>query len=550
MTRPFARCWACSTQAAAGSRFGGLTSCSSSGRARLRRRGATGRCAGRGVCRALCLGQQLADPEPANHRPRRPRCSTRCSIGRAIGSPSGASSSTTRNGSTISARRSHADDTPPQMRATDTPRLRLAVIGAGMASAPHWRSLADLHDEVEPSWVGALTPRRLQGLQLPDGAHHHAARRHLRRPQHARRAAADTAAYPPGTGTTRGACRPACADGEAARDRPGARVDAGRSLRQSRAHPRGRAAAPAARRCAAPGGSRCNRARSARWSAPRRRLAGVLQKLRHDEPGRATGARRRRRADPRRPFTRSTSVASQSACPSASSAWPTPAACTAWNAKTRPRRCCSLPAARRQWCRPPRPRTRALPMHRIDWHAGLGDLRVGRTQGPADLRRSHPGRRAASHRRRRRSDGLRPLAGRLTVPCCRTLCAQCGSGGASATSGRSALVVQRVIEAIMVSARSGGAYASTPRTALNLAIIATPPTKEHYEFRHSGASARRGLHPQRPLPRPGHRSAGPGLPEAAAVQRQRRATGHRLPLGRRAAVVRRWTRPAVQRHSG
>jgi UDP-N-acetyl-2-amino-2-deoxyglucuronate dehydrogenase len=56
------------------------------------------------------------------------------------------------------------------MSATATPRLRLAVIGAGMASAPHWRSLADLRDEVELRWVGALTPRRLQGLQLPDGA--------------------------------------------------------------------------------------------------------------------------------------------------------------------------------------------------------------------------------------------------------------------------------------------------------------------------------------------------------------------------------------------
>jgi UDP-N-acetyl-2-amino-2-deoxyglucuronate dehydrogenase len=56
------------------------------------------------------------------------------------------------------------------MHVTDAPRLKLAVIGAGMASAPHWRSLADLHDQVELSWVGALTPRRLQGLPLPDGA--------------------------------------------------------------------------------------------------------------------------------------------------------------------------------------------------------------------------------------------------------------------------------------------------------------------------------------------------------------------------------------------
>jgi UDP-N-acetyl-2-amino-2-deoxyglucuronate dehydrogenase len=56
------------------------------------------------------------------------------------------------------------------MHSTHTPRLRLAVIGAGMASAPHWRSLADLRDEIELRWVGALTQRRLQGLQLPHGA--------------------------------------------------------------------------------------------------------------------------------------------------------------------------------------------------------------------------------------------------------------------------------------------------------------------------------------------------------------------------------------------
>lgn len=57
-----------------------------------------------------------------------------------------------------------------KMPANDSPRLKLAVIGAGMASAPHWRSLTDLRDEIELSWVAALTPRRLQGLQLPDGA--------------------------------------------------------------------------------------------------------------------------------------------------------------------------------------------------------------------------------------------------------------------------------------------------------------------------------------------------------------------------------------------
>ena len=53
---------------------------------------------------------------------------------------------------------------------TDTHRLGLAVIGAGMASAPYWRSLADLQAEVELRWVGARSMARLQALQLPAGA--------------------------------------------------------------------------------------------------------------------------------------------------------------------------------------------------------------------------------------------------------------------------------------------------------------------------------------------------------------------------------------------
>ena len=55
------------------------------------------------------------------------------------------------------------------MHATHTPRLKLAVIGAGMASAPHFRSLHDLRDQVELSWVGALTAKRLQSTHLPEG---------------------------------------------------------------------------------------------------------------------------------------------------------------------------------------------------------------------------------------------------------------------------------------------------------------------------------------------------------------------------------------------
>ena len=45
------------------------------------------------------------------------------------------------------------------------PRLKLAVIGAGMAAAPHLRSLADLQDDVELVWVGARTLHRLTALR-------------------------------------------------------------------------------------------------------------------------------------------------------------------------------------------------------------------------------------------------------------------------------------------------------------------------------------------------------------------------------------------------
>lgn len=53
---------------------------------------------------------------------------------------------------------------------TDTHRLGIALIGVGMASAPYWRSLADLKAQVELRWVGAHGMARLQALQLPAGA--------------------------------------------------------------------------------------------------------------------------------------------------------------------------------------------------------------------------------------------------------------------------------------------------------------------------------------------------------------------------------------------
>lgn len=48
--------------------------------------------------------------------------------------------------------------------------LRIAVIGAGMASAPHLRSLADLAGEVQTLWVGARSLARLGRVALPPGA--------------------------------------------------------------------------------------------------------------------------------------------------------------------------------------------------------------------------------------------------------------------------------------------------------------------------------------------------------------------------------------------
>lgn len=49
-------------------------------------------------------------------------------------------------------------------------RLRLAVIGAGLGSGPHFKSLHDLASEVELVWVHARDATRLAAAQLPQGA--------------------------------------------------------------------------------------------------------------------------------------------------------------------------------------------------------------------------------------------------------------------------------------------------------------------------------------------------------------------------------------------
>ena len=49
-------------------------------------------------------------------------------------------------------------------------RLRLAVIGAGLGSAPHFRSLEELASEAEVVWVHARDAKRLATTQVPTGA--------------------------------------------------------------------------------------------------------------------------------------------------------------------------------------------------------------------------------------------------------------------------------------------------------------------------------------------------------------------------------------------
>ena len=53
---------------------------------------------------------------------------------------------------------------------TPSSRLRVAVIGAGMGSAPHFQSLADLAAEAEVAWVVGRDASRLQTITLPPGA--------------------------------------------------------------------------------------------------------------------------------------------------------------------------------------------------------------------------------------------------------------------------------------------------------------------------------------------------------------------------------------------
>lgn len=56
------------------------------------------------------------------------------------------------------------------MRGTSAVRLRLAVIGAGLGSAPHFQSLEDLADEVEVVWVCGRSAERLAAARTPAGA--------------------------------------------------------------------------------------------------------------------------------------------------------------------------------------------------------------------------------------------------------------------------------------------------------------------------------------------------------------------------------------------
>lgn len=57
------------------------------------------------------------------------------------------------------------------MRSPPPERLRLAVIGAGLGSAPHFRSLQDLGGIAELACVYGRNAERLASVQLPDGTH-------------------------------------------------------------------------------------------------------------------------------------------------------------------------------------------------------------------------------------------------------------------------------------------------------------------------------------------------------------------------------------------
>jgi UDP-N-acetyl-2-amino-2-deoxyglucuronate dehydrogenase len=56
------------------------------------------------------------------------------------------------------------------MKQSTHPRLKIAAIGAGLGSAPHFRSLIDLADDVELAWVLGRSLERLSAVNLPSGA--------------------------------------------------------------------------------------------------------------------------------------------------------------------------------------------------------------------------------------------------------------------------------------------------------------------------------------------------------------------------------------------
>ena len=59
----------------------------------------------------------------------------------------------------------------PAIAASSTGRLRLAVIGAGLGSAPHFQSLDDLAGEAELAWLFGRSAERLAAVHVPAGAH-------------------------------------------------------------------------------------------------------------------------------------------------------------------------------------------------------------------------------------------------------------------------------------------------------------------------------------------------------------------------------------------
>ena len=49
-------------------------------------------------------------------------------------------------------------------------RLRIGVVGAGLGSAPHFKSLQELSDQVDVAWLHVRQPDRLSPSALPQGA--------------------------------------------------------------------------------------------------------------------------------------------------------------------------------------------------------------------------------------------------------------------------------------------------------------------------------------------------------------------------------------------